>query len=437
MSWCTKRIQPLQHRDRLMFQYTWRDDNMRASKDNLFGDALDKRIRVMIKIPRGVHTHVSLEEKDLGNLTWVPHSGNTHPEAALDAEAPEAPAPAKRKRATASGPASKRAREAPSIKATKKAEKEKIFLSHIDTSKSWQPNIEQFFGKSGKITGSKPPKKKSKPSPASMPETPEVEVPPKASSSTTQILKDVINLDDIPEDPAADSGKGASSSKPPLEEPENTSAEATANDAGKKLLLSGATDTPKTHPRFFPVLQKVSLAQRHAETKHLMNEVWGKLETEQQDLATLEDNLRVFFAKHKAVRQAEIEKLMKKGSEDQQAISLLETRLKNNEEKFASLPSIDDISAELKVFKSEHASLQQSLKESHEKETKTKKELEEKHALAIAEMAEKLKASQQRVKTLVSKTKNYEEESKEIDEMIFHKDFMFSDISILSILSVM
>jgi hypothetical protein len=43
-----------------------------------------------------------------------------------------------------------------------------------------------------------------------MPDTPEVEVPPKASSSTAQVPKDVINLDDIPEDPAADSGKGAS-----------------------------------------------------------------------------------------------------------------------------------------------------------------------------------------------------------------------------------
>ena len=113
-----------------------------------------------------------------------------------------------------------------------------------------------------------------------MPDTPEVEVPPKASSSTAQIPKDVINLDDIPENPTVDSGKGASSSKPPPEEPENTSAEAAANDAGKKLLLSGATGMPKTHPQFFPVLQKVPLAQRHAEMTKLMNEVWGKPETE-------------------------------------------------------------------------------------------------------------------------------------------------------------
>jgi hypothetical protein len=58
MSWFTKRIQPLQHRDRLMFHYTGRDDPMRASKDNLSADALHKRIRVLIKVPRELRVHV-------------------------------------------------------------------------------------------------------------------------------------------------------------------------------------------------------------------------------------------------------------------------------------------------------------------------------------------------------------------------------------------
>jgi hypothetical protein len=40
-----------------MYEYSGRDDTMRASKDNLSSDALDKRIRVMIKIPRDVHSH--------------------------------------------------------------------------------------------------------------------------------------------------------------------------------------------------------------------------------------------------------------------------------------------------------------------------------------------------------------------------------------------
>ena len=58
LSWFTKRIQPLQNRDRLMFEYTGRDDPMRATKDNLSADAIDKRIRVLLKISRELHVHV-------------------------------------------------------------------------------------------------------------------------------------------------------------------------------------------------------------------------------------------------------------------------------------------------------------------------------------------------------------------------------------------
>jgi hypothetical protein len=90
----------------------------------------------------------ALEEKDLGTLTRVPHTGSTDPEAASDAEAPEAPAPAKRKRAAPSGPAPKSARETPSAAATRKLEKEKQRLKLIDTSKQSQPNIAQFFAPS-------------------------------------------------------------------------------------------------------------------------------------------------------------------------------------------------------------------------------------------------------------------------------------------------
>jgi hypothetical protein len=134
-----------------------------------------------------------------------------------------------------------------------------------------------------------------------MPITPEVEVPPKATSSAIPDPKDVINIDDLPEEPAVESGKGASSSQPLSEEPDVTSAEAPANDAKTKLLLSGETGTPQTHPHIFPVLKKIPLSQRHVEMTNSMNEVWGNPETEQQELTTLEGNLKVFFAKHKNV----------------------------------------------------------------------------------------------------------------------------------------
>ncbi|KAK1630717.1 hypothetical protein QYE76_005032 [Lolium multiflorum] len=250
MSWFTKRIQPLQHPDRLMFQYTGRDDPMRASKDNLSADSIDKRIRLLIKIPRDLRIHVcnkdihingsgtaleALEEGELGTLLRVPHAGNTDPEVASDAEAPEAPRPSKRKRAAPSSPTAKRAREVLSTAATRKAEAEKKRLKLIDTTNRAQPDMHHFFKPSGS-SGSQPPKvpkKRTKPSPASIPVTPEVEVPPKASSTAKPDPKDVINLDDLPEDPTAEtshgeSSKGASSSAPPPEQPTATSAEPSA-----------------------------------------------------------------------------------------------------------------------------------------------------------------------------------------------------------------
>jgi uncharacterized protein YPO0396 len=90
----------------------------------------------------------------------------------------------------------------------------------------------------------------------------------------------------------------------------------------------------------------------------------------------------------------------------------------------AKRPSIDDISAKLKVLETEHESLQTSLKEFYENETKMKKELEDKHAKEMSEMAEKLKDSNRRVKILASKLKAAEAEASEIYQIIFRKDFM-------------
>jgi Glu-tRNA(Gln) amidotransferase subunit E-like FAD-binding protein len=99
-------------------------------------------------------------------------------------------------------------------------------------------------------------------------------------------------------------------------------------------------------------------------------------------------------------------------------------------EQLAKRPSVDTISVELEVLKTEHASLKKFLKESYEKETKDKRELEEKHAKAMLELAEKRKTSNQRIKTLVSKGKAYEAEASDIDELIFGKDFFIFGFSI-------
>jgi hypothetical protein len=69
------------------------------------------------------------------------------------------------------------------------------------------------------------------------------------------------------------------------------------------LQLSRATGTPQTHPHLFPTLQKVPLSQRHSEVSAMMDKVWGPANTEIQELSDLEGELKVFFAKHKNVRQ--------------------------------------------------------------------------------------------------------------------------------------
>jgi hypothetical protein len=144
-------------------------------------------------------------------------------------------------------------------------------------------------------------KKKTKPSPASVPITPEVEAPPKSSSSTiSRKDEEVIHIDDDAEN-VVDSSKDASSSMPSIDVPVKITAEAPDDDATKNMEL--AHGTPATHLQFFSFLRKAPLHQRYKEITNLMNEVWGNLETEQQDMVDFEDSFRTFFTKHKAVRQ--------------------------------------------------------------------------------------------------------------------------------------
>ncbi|KAK1670932.1 hypothetical protein QYE76_059091 [Lolium multiflorum] len=413
LSWFTKRIQPLQHRDQLMFQYSGRDDPMRATKDNLSADAIDKRIRLLIKVPRELHVHVC--NKDIhtnGSGTALEALEETNSELSSESlhrnGGSEAPRPPKRKRPAPSSPAAKRAREVPSTAATRKAEAEKKRLKLINTSNKGQPAIQHFFKPSGQPPKApKVLKKKVKPSPASVPVTPEVEVPPKASSASKPDPKDVIDLEDLPEDPAdhGDSAKGASSSAPPQDQPSATFAEPTEEEYEEKVKLVQASNAIRVDPRPTQSLQKLTLAQRHAEVSAMLNKVWGKSDEEMQELTVLENDLKEFFAKHKEVRQTtrklhedlrvhvleqitEIEGLRQNAENSQKAIQLLETRLR---EETAKHSSFDELSAKVKVLEAENESLKTFIQESSNKETEARKELSEKHARDLAELNEKLR----------------------------------------------
>ncbi|KAK1696577.1 hypothetical protein QYE76_013274 [Lolium multiflorum] len=397
LSWFTKRIQPLQHRDRLMFEYTGRDDPMRATKDNLSADALDKRIRVLIKISRELHVHLeALEENELGTLLRVPSTSNADPEAASEAEAPEASRPAKRKKPAPSSPRAKRARE-PAPQGPKDLYEENQAISG-------------FFI------------------------TPEVEVPPKASSTSKPDPKDIINVDDLPEDSAhhGDSAKGTSSPIPQPDQPSSAFAGPTEEEKEQKAKLLQVTNATRVHLQPTPSFQKLTLAQRHAEVSAMLNKVWGKPDEEVRELADLEVSLKDFFAKHREVRQttrttrnlrvhvleqiAEIEGLRQNAENSQNAIQLLETRL---QEETAKHSKFDELSAKIQVLEAENESLKNFVKTSASQENQARKELSEKHARDLAELNEKLEKSQGRVISVISKNKVLEEEAEAIDKLIF------------------
>jgi hypothetical protein len=92
-------------------------------------------------------------------------------------------------------------------------------------------------------------------------------------------------------------------------------------------------------------------------------------------------------------------------------------------EEIAKRPSIDALSAKVEVLEAENESLKKFLKESSEEESKKRKEVSDKHIQEISNLAENLKKSQQRVKTLAVKNKAQEEEAESIDELIFRNDF--------------
>ncbi|KAK1619114.1 hypothetical protein QYE76_024631 [Lolium multiflorum] len=135
-----------------------RDDPMRATKDNLSADAIDKRIRVLIKIPRELHVHVcnkdihtngsgtaleALEENELGTLLRVPSTGHTDTEAASEAEAPEAPRPLRGRSQLLPAPMLNAPAKCLALRPPESEEKKR--LSPINTSNKGQPAIQHFF----------------------------------------------------------------------------------------------------------------------------------------------------------------------------------------------------------------------------------------------------------------------------------------------------
>jgi hypothetical protein len=136
-----------------------------------------------------------------------------------------------------------------------------------------------------------------------MPVTPGVEVPPKATTAPTEEPKDVINVDDLPEEPVADSGKGASSSQTPAEETSATSAQVPASDVERKLqMYSSGFGMPPTRHQQPPTTTRIPLSECYEKISEMMGKVWGDPATEKKDLSVLQEDLKQFFASHSYLR---------------------------------------------------------------------------------------------------------------------------------------
>jgi hypothetical protein len=90
---------------------------------------------------------------------------------------------------------------------------------------------------------------------------------------------------------------------PPPDQPSSAFAGPTDEEQEQKAKLLQVTNATRVSLEPTPSLQKLTLAERHAEVSAMLNKVWGKPEEEVGYLAELEDSLKEFFAKHKEVRQ--------------------------------------------------------------------------------------------------------------------------------------
>ncbi|KAK1610684.1 hypothetical protein QYE76_034357 [Lolium multiflorum] len=221
---------------------------------------------------------------------------------------------------------------------------------------------------------------------------------------------------------------GTSSPIPPPDQPSSAFAGPTEGEQEQKAKLLQVTNAIRVNLQPTPSLQKLTLAQRHAEVSAMLNKVWGKPDEEVRQLAELESNLKDFFAKHKEVRQTtrklhedlrihvleqitEIEGLRQNAENSQKAIQLLETRLKEESVKHSSF---DELSAKVKVLEAENESLKAFIQESSSKETEARKELSEKHARDLAELNEK---SQGRVISTIPRTKFWKRRRKPLTNL--------------------
>ncbi|KAK1551493.1 hypothetical protein QYE76_008269 [Lolium multiflorum] len=350
LSWFSRRIQPLRYNARLMCAYTGADDLLRVTRHDLPADSLKRRLKTLVKIPRGqqvpelfkdIYTNDqcpplnTLAEDNFRTIIRVPVTSDTAEEAPEDDEEEEdqaprkaAPRPTKRPRAKASGSEAGASGEASAKKPkttkpppldSRKAERARLRMLSTagQGTRPIIPGAPNPKTAATRTTSQEPITKYMKKSPAVGPSTP---VPPSASHPTPQ-----------PSPPQADPSPPPAANTPPEiipvssghveeEDPKAKSpaqeeaetqgqgdAEVTSEKAGEgtgDIVVfpknfgdpADTTSTPKAYAtKFFNKLTEAEKWELEQDLLNAMlNNAWGKPDSRTSEIQDFKKNIGQF-----------------------------------------------------------------------------------------------------------------------------------------------
>ncbi|KAK1603142.1 hypothetical protein QYE76_007877 [Lolium multiflorum] len=417
LSWFSRRIQPLRYNARLMCAYTGADDPLRVTRHDLPADSLKRRIKTLVKIPRGqqvpeltkdIFTNDqcpplnTLAEEDFRAILRVPVTEDTAEEVPDDDEEEEeqaprkaAPRPTKRPRAKASGSEAGASGEASAKKPktvkpppldSRKAERARIRMlstagqgtrpiipgasnpKPAATRTASQEPITKYMKKSPAVGPATPaPPSASHPTP--QPSPPQADPsPPPATDTAPEIIP--VSSDKVGgEDPKAKGPAQEDAGEQGQGGAEVTSSEKAGDGAGDIVVFpknfgdpADITSTPKAYAtKFFNKLTEAEKWELQQDLLNAMlNNAWGKPDSRTSEIQDFKKNVGQFcdqlICKQKAILGAS--------------------------------SSLATASTELENLRSSYQGLEMKLKEAELKREQAEKQLAEKNSEHIREKGE-------------------------------------------------
>ncbi|KAK1661929.1 hypothetical protein QYE76_050088 [Lolium multiflorum] len=434
LSWFSRRIQPLRYNARLMCAYTGADDLLRVTRHDLPADSLKRRIKTLVKIPRGqqvpeltkdIYTNDqcpplnTLAEESFRTILRVPVTDDTAEEAPDDDEEEEeqaprkaAPRPTKRPRAKASGSEAGASGEASAKKPkttkpppldSRKAERARIRMLST-AGQGTRPIIPGAPRSSYSGSTKCLPPNSSTVSPQADPS------PPPAANTPPEVIP-VSSGHAGEEDAKAKGPAQEDAEKQGQGEAEVTSSEKAGDGAGDIVVFpknfgdpADITSTPKAYAtKFFNKLSEAEKWELEQDLLNAMlNNAWGKPDAATSEIQDFKKDVGQFFDKLicKQKEQQALHYELHKNIALQRRVTLSQAEnirtLKDENAELAkqladaqgASSSLATAASELENMRSSHQELETKLKEAELKREQAEKQLAEKNFEHIREKGE-------------------------------------------------